>query len=43
MNDGGNWVEDGYGNVVFSIKFLVDNKFIESEVCKKFMVLIGVK
>ena len=43
MNDGGNWVEDGYGNVVLSTKFLADNKLTESEARKKLMTLTGAK
>ena len=31
LNDGGNWVENGYGNLVLSTKFLADNKLTESE------------
>lgn len=43
LNDGGNWVEDGYGNVVLSTKFLADNKLTESEARKKLMALTGAK
>jgi len=43
LNDGGNWVENGYGNLVLSTKFLADNKLTESEARKKLMALIGAK
>ncbi|OTG61444.1 peptide ABC transporter permease [Acinetobacter sp. ANC 4204] len=43
LNDGGNWVEDGYGNVVLSTKFLADNKLTENEARKKLMALTGAK
>ena len=43
LNDGGNWVENGYGNVVLNTKFLADNKLTESEARKKLMALTGAK
>ncbi len=43
LNDGGNWVEDGYGNVVLSTKFLTDNKLTESEARKKLIALTNAK
>ena len=43
LNDGGNWVEDGYGNVVLSSKFLTDNKLTENEARKQLMALTGAK
>lgn len=43
LNDGGNWVEDGYGNVVVSTKFLADNRLTESEARQKLKTLTGAK
>ncbi|MEG0483480.1 MAG: agmatine deiminase family protein, partial [Acinetobacter sp.] len=43
LNDGGNWVEDGYGNVVVSTKFLADNRLSESEARKQLIALTGAK
>lgn len=43
LNDGGNWVEDGYGNVVVSTKFLADNRLTESEARQKLIALTGAK
>ncbi|WP_196076064.1 MULTISPECIES: agmatine deiminase family protein [unclassified Acinetobacter] len=43
LNDGGNWVEDGHGNVVISTKFLSDNQLSETAARKKLLQLTGAK
>lgn len=43
LNDGGNWVEDGYGNVVISTKFLSDNHLSETAARQKLIQLTGAK
>lgn len=43
LNDGGNWVEDGYGNVVLSTKFLADNHLTETQARAQLIRLTGAK
>ena len=43
LNDGGNWVEDGFGNVVISTKFLSDNRLSEKVAREKLIALTNAK
>ncbi len=43
LNDGGNWVEDGFGNVVISTKFLSDNRLSEKVAREKLIALTTAK
>ena len=43
LNDGGNWVEDGYGNAVLSTKFLADNHLTETQARAQLIRLTGAK